>query len=487
MGTGQSLRRRIAALALGAALAASLIAAPGAGAVSQTGPLTQACVGLNPDLLGPCHGVEQVATAATALCRYLGVVPEADCATPLTPTVVRDEIDAYQHSWAHRALRLQYELGNDVGLRNAQWIGTHNSFNSAAEMGPTLSDTDSNQQLKLTDQLRLDMRSLEIDVHWFPSLASGGANAAVVCHALDNHAGCSIEKGLGTVLDEIGGWMRRHSHQVLLLYVEDHLDTADGYDTAAGIVNDKLGDLLYRPPSGAGCTKLPLDLTRKKILAAGAQVLIVSGCGQGSAWPGVIWDWSAHKETRPKGFTDFPDCGSDWDRATFNSTLIRYFEDSTGLTAGTGDADDGITPQTAAEMERCGVDLLGMDQLLPGDLRLESLVWSWAPGQPKAGRKCAVERVSSGFPFGRFFSARCSVIRRSACRKKDGTWKVPRVWTHKARAARVCRNHNAKLSVPRTGYEAQLLRLAMKRRHARRVWLAYRRHGTDWAPTDSRP
>ena len=60
-------------------------------------------------------------------------------------------------AWTQRALALQYELGGDLGFRDAPWVGTHNSFNSTAEMGPTLSAQDSNQRITLVEQ---GMRSL---------------------------------------------------------------------------------------------------------------------------------------------------------------------------------------------------------------------------------------------------------------------------------------------------------------------------------------
>src|SRR6185312_16004608 len=118
-----------------------------------------------------------------------------------------------------------------------------------------------------------------------------------------------------------------------------------------------------------------------------------SGCGAGAAWPGSAFDWSSHVETRPVAFQDFPRCGPDYTRATYDSKLVRYFEDSTWLTTaaanvGQSSVDDGITPATAAAMTRCGVDLISMDQLQPGDERLAALVWSWAPGEPGAAGGC---------------------------------------------------------------------------------------------------
>jgi hypothetical protein len=357
-----------------------------------------------------------------------------------------------------------------VGLANAPWVGTHNSFNSTAEMGPTLSNTDSNQQLSLVDQLGLDVRSLELDLHWFPS-ASGGGFAPVVCHARgpeEGHAGCSIEKPLGPVLEEIAGWLRAHRDQVLLLYLED--DMGEGHDEAAATLTRVLGETVYRPPAG-GCSKLPLDLTRDDVLAAGRQVVIVSGCGSGAAWPGLVFDWSSRGEERPHGYTDFPQCGSEFTRAEYDANLIRYYEDSTALTAGVGSPDDGLTPETTARVARCGVDLTGFDQLLPDDGRLEAMVWSWAEDEPRSDAgDCSIQRAD-----GRWKARSCRERQPLACRASDGSWSVAR------RCARETRH-----AVPRTGHEGQLLRVAMQHAGVTAARLGQRRRGESWVALDPR-
>ncbi|MEK6278440.1 MAG: hypothetical protein AABM29_10570 [Actinomycetota bacterium] len=387
-----------------------------------------------------------------------------------------------------RALELQHGLADDVGMRNAPWVGTHNSFNSTAEMGQTLSAQDSNQELAITDQLDLGIRSVELDVHWFLSLQAGGL-APVVCHARSGseaHAGCSIEKPLREVLDEIAGWLRKPANRraVLLLYLEDHLDNQTGYDTAASVVAQRLGGLLYQPAPG-GCRRLPSDLNRRRVLASGAQVVIVSDCGVGSGWPSVIFDWDAHKEERPHGFTDYPDCGPDFKRIEFDNRLIRYYEDSTQLTANAGSPDDGIKPRTASQMARCGVDLVGLDQLTRDDSRLAALVWSWAQGQPGSARCAVQQRATQGLETP-WRTRPCRKRRRPACRRGD-VWVVAkhRVRQRKGRAG--CRKFHARFAVPRTGYEAQLLRRAMKRAGTMEVWLGYRRSsGGDWVVADAR-
>jgi hypothetical protein len=376
--------------------------------------------------------------------------------------------------WARAALADQYELGSVVPLRNAPWVGTHNSFNSTAEMGPALSAQDANQRIDLVDQLDAGVRSLELDLHWFPS-AAGGGFAPVVCHATGEHLGCSVEKPLAVVLDEVAGWLRKHRDQVLLLYLEDHLDGSAGHDAAAAVLDAKLGAALYRPPGAGACVPLPLDQTRAAVRRSGAQAIVVSGCGTGGAWPSVAFDWSAHAEGGPHGYRDFPDCGPDFTRADYDTKLIRYFEDSTRVSAGAAQLgqstpDDGIDVATAAAMARCGVDLLGMDQVERDDPRFAALVWSWAPDEPRRPG-CAAQHA------GRWRSLPCTGLLRAACRTADGRWRVPRRAVAFAQADAVCRRSEAVFDVPRSGYEAQLLRLAMERSGAGRAWLRHRAAG----------
>jgi hypothetical protein len=473
----------------GLAAVLALAAAALSPAPAHAGELSEGCAVLDERAGALCHGPEKFIEAAAAACRYAGV-PEEACTLPLAPRVSAAAVDAYQDSWVNRALGLQYELAGDVPLANAPWVGTHNSYNSYAEMGPTLSATDSNQQLSLNDQLRLDVRSLELDAHWFPRLADQG-QAPVVCHARgadQRHAGCSVEKPLDEVLGQVSAWLADNRDQVLLLYLEDHLENAEGYGAGAAAVEEKLGDVLYRPPSGgAACDPLPLDLSRDEILASGAQVIIVSDCGAGSAWPAVAHEWSSHVESRPVGFADSPDCGPDYDRATYDSTIVRYYEDSTGLTAGAsvlGQAsrDEGITPETAAAMARCGVDLIGLDQLLPDDGRLESLVWSWAPEEPGDGA-CAAQGAD-----GRWSASGCGGRKRVACRSAEGTWSLSRPVKTKrvSDARRACAKLGAVHAAPRTGHENELLEAAVENAGADRVLLGLRNSGGAWTALDPR-
>ena len=407
----------------------------------------------------------------------LGIVVAALCAIVMPAS-------ASAAPWVQHTLGLQYELASDMPLRNTPWVGTHNSFNSVAEMGPALSPLDSNQKLPIVDQLQLGVRSVELDVHWFPSARAGGF-APVVCHATGEHGGCSVEKTLAEVLTEISGWLGENPDQVLLLYLEDHLDAQEGHDAAASVLEQQLGSAIYRPPAGGACAPTPLDLTRNQVRSTGAQVLILSDCGSGTAWPAQVWSFADHVEMRPRGYRDFPDCGPDFDRATYDSEMVRYFEDSTRVTAGgslvgASTRDDGITPATAAAMARCGVDLFGLDQLTAGDPRLDALVWSWASGEPGSG-DCAVQRADA-----RWEASACDGLRRAACRAADGSWRLTQGAEPWSNAADACASESAVLAAPRTGYEGQLLRVAMEAAGATEAWLGLTRTGDSWRALDTR-
>jgi hypothetical protein len=404
---------------------------------------------------------------------------------PLPPSpAAAAAIAGFQGSWVDRALEDQYELGGDVGLRDAPIIGTHNSYNSVAEMGNTISTLDANQEISIADQLDLDIRSLELDLHWFRRPTTGQFEP-VVCHAFPNHFPCSTEKALGPVLDEINAWLRagRNSDQVLFIYLEDHLDNQTGYDTAAATIRQKLGDVLYAPTAAGGCQRLPLDLTRDRMLKAGKRVILVgnSSCGVGSAWPSVVFDWEDHLETRLETFSDFPQCGTDFTRAEYDATQVRYFEDGRPSQR----SEPMITPEIAARMARCGVDLLGLDQLAPNDPRLAALVWSWGEGQPDKRGKCAVQKSKPGSLTTAWKAVGCRRDRRPACRKKD-RWLLGAQAVGKRRARAECRARGAKFAVPRTGFEAQLLREAMERAGVGKALLGYVRRGGEWVALDNR-
>lgn len=414
---------------------------------------------------GPVRVVEQGGADLTAACRRDLPATDEQCALPVAPAVTEQALAAYQRSDTHRRLGLQFALGNDVPFGHASWLGTHNSFNNTTRQ-VTLSGLDSNQQLSLTDQLRSDIRSVELDAHWFPSLTAGGYDA-VMCHARGKdqaHAGCTTEAPLTTGLAEVARWLRANPRQVVLLYLEDQLDNDEGYATGAAAVRSVLGPLLYAP-GGTGCTPLPFARTRNDVLAAHKQVLVISSCHSGAGWNGAIFSEAAKIEDGPAGYGVNGSCDPARQPRTFNDRFLRVFEDSTALTATVDQGANRIAPGQAAAFQRCAVDVTGFDQLMPADRRLTSSVWSWAPSQP-AGGSCSV-MLSDGF-----HASPCTGKRPFACRTAAG-WRVSAV-----------RCRTGQVGTPRYGWESVQLLTAMRAARASSVWLGMTRIGGGWKAHD---
>ena len=396
---------------------------------------------------------------------------------------------APQDPWLTQALELQHRLGDALPLRDAMWVGTHNSFNSASNSPPSLSNTDGNQRLSLVDQLQAGVRSLEIDIHWMPSVWANGANAVVVCHGLDEsqfNVGCTDERLLPDELAPIGDWLRRPENRsdVILMYVEDDISTDAAFDQAAKAINDTLGDLVYLPPApppGQTCPLLPLGLHRADAVAAGKQVIVMSGCGSGSpatgAWTSTVFDDSVRSEEGNPEFAGYPTCTSSSVKAEhYGTKLVRFYEDSTFVSAAAAGGDPGhrMTVDDVTAMVQCGVNLLGLDQLVPSDPRLDAMVWSWAANEPTSSAPgvCAFDGGD-----GRFHSRACNGARmRFACvDSATGAWFVTKGSGRQSDGSRTCQRERrgSTFAVPGSGNHAQRLVEAKAAAGATDVWLAY--------------
>jgi hypothetical protein len=470
------VRRFLAAAAAFGALALAPAAAQGA-------TVDDLCSQLSPTG-APCIGAGKLAERLAAECRRIGR-PADDCQMPLGHRIGREIVERYRGSWLHRAAAFQYRLANAIPFHDAPWLGTHNSFNSVSDP-PTLSKTDSNQQLTLAQQLDSDVRSLELDVHWVPSLEAAGKSAVVVCHGRgpdEQDFGCTNERRLAFELKQIAGWLARNPRQVLLLYLEDNLGDPAGYPETVATLNEVMKrdgrSLIYKPRkedvTARGCTDLPLGLSRNDVSAAHAQVVLVGNCRAG--WASDVFGWDdVHVESGSTSrYRDYPNCDASYGRDVYDAKLVRYFEDSTFVSAAIdptttpAEAAAGmLKPAKVAAMTRCGVNLLGLDQLLPNDGRIDASIWSWAPDKPdRAQGRCAIQRSD-----GRWTTRRCSATRRVACRK-DGNWHVTGHAYPHASAAAQCSHRGGTFGLPRTGYDNAALRKAAPG-DAREIWIDYR-------------
>jgi hypothetical protein len=488
-------RATVGVVAFGVLVGVGLVG-PSAPAQAQDGSdLVEACTPVTevPDV-GPraCKSVESGTWLTAQICRLIIGRDETVCPALDGRPVHEPAMADFEASWLARALALQRQLDLDVPLSQALLPHTHNSANSSA-YPPSVTTFDANQVLTLTDQLRLGMRAIEIDVHWTPNPAGDPDQryrAVVQCHgepvateAGVVHAGCSTDMPLVDLLAEVRAWLARpaNADEVLLLYLENALDDDPAAHAAAvAAIEETLGDLVARPDPGAGCQDLPVARSKAELLEAGTRVLITGNCGPG-AWVdwvferGAGWDESGGSTFDcTEARTDDPDDPNDIE--DFDGILVRRYEDSTWLSAMAGSGSH-VDADTITEMVRCGINLVGFDQLHPGDDRLPGLVWSWRVDEPAldATDSCAALGSDS-----RFFADACATPRPVACRTTTGGWAVTAdavAWSAGEAACQTAGHTGA--GVPANGRDSGLLREAADQAGAPEVWLAYAQDAAD--------
>lgn len=458
-----------------------------------------------------CRSVQAGEWMTAAECRGLErSTGQADqCGALDGRTIDEQQIADYESSWVHRALSLQRGLDADAPLWEEQIPHTHNSFNasayaiptdgSAPSYYPTLTNQDPNQIYSLTDQMRMDVRAIEIDLHWVPSpygtpqthgywpTMCHGDGEAVPGTDTYAHVGCSDDRPMQDGLAEVRRWLDANRGQFVIIYLENQLfpggpiaSQEQAHDVAAGIIADKLGSLVYKPPAGKApgdCTPMPYDETRAQMLAQGKQVLLVGNCGLG-AWNqwvftrGPKWDESGD----PTSY-DNQQCAADEHAREDHLSFRRYFEESTWEEAETKGAPGPlaggttvITPATTARMVECGVNIIGFDQLQPSDGRLAAMVWSWAPGEPSTAGDCAVQGGDT-----RFRSASCGDVHRYACVDGHLDWHVTAADGPWSGGAAECAAEfpGTSFGVPANGYRNALLAQAARAAGVDSVWLDY--------------
>ncbi|TXL61313.1 hypothetical protein [Aeromicrobium terrae] len=479
----RSLRWTRHALVTVAAVLLVVMSAPAAQADTDDVPAppspTAPCDALSPIAI-PCILLNKVVDAVGAECRRVNI-PDALCTLPLAHRVTQAARDAYLQSWAHQVAQFQYRLGDPLPLRDAQWIGTHNSFNSLADSF-TVSHADSNQQLSLTQQLDIDVRSIELDLHFIPRLELLGARGVTVCHGQGpelGDLGCTFEPLFTKVLPKIAGWLNAHPDEVVLLYLEDEMKNAKAYPSVISTLDSVLkrpngSSLIYRPKpadkAANGCAPMPLGVSRDDIRAAGAQVMLVGNCVPG--WSADVFDWdTTHVESgSTSGYQPFPQCDATYGDDVYASQLVRYFEDTTLVSALLNPTrppvdPEALTPKKVHSMTQCGVNLFGLDQILPEDGRIQATLWSWAPDEPKAGAgECTLQNAD-----GRWVAAPCADPHPAACSDNGSTWTLTEPVAF-ADASAACAGLGSEFSLPRAGDQNARLHAAAG---ASGAWIDY--------------
>ena len=515
------MRKLVLAAAAAAVLSGSFVAASAGNPVAPVdgGTLAQQCYANGSHSLDDpgykfCRSLQAIEWGAAATCRApMYDAPDATlpeyCGVFDGRQVSEARIAAYEQSWVHEALTLQRGLDEAAPFWEEQIPHTHNSFNASSYSIPTdgslpsyyatLTNQDPNQVYSLTDQLRMDIRALELDIHWVPSpygTVRTGGYWPTLCHgdgedptgsAVYVHVGCSDDRPLQSGLAEIVRWLKANPHQVVLIYLENQIYAGGvgtpsnfAHDVTAQLIQNELGSYLYKPPADTKpgrCASMPYGKSQADILAAGKQVMLVGNCGPGVKWSQTVFTrgpaW--YEGGNPTTYSD-NDCTVDKVGREHHYTFRRWYEESPWLEAMTN-ATQTLSASTTAKMVRCGANIIGFDQLEPFDGRLKALVWSWAQDQPTSGGGDCAEQGADW----RFHVADCSQQLRFACVDSSLDWHVTEAAGPWAEGESVCESEypGSRFGVPPNGYRNWQLR---KARSDGDVWLNYHRSGGTWTP-----
>jgi len=429
-----------------------------------------------------CTSLTAGQVIAGDLCTALTLPPETCAALAMNPVVDAALVADHESSWLARAHALQERLDDGEPLLNTLIIQTHNS-NNAAAYDLTVTGFDPNQLYAITDQLRMNMRGIELDLHWVPSpfgTVETGGRAVVLCHGQSQavgdvvvHVGCSNDRPFDTALVELRAWLDDHPGTFLLLYLENQMeDDPVAHDLAAAGIAEHLGGLVHRPVEK--CAPVDWTTTQDDLLDAGTPVLIVGNCGAGGDWG--TWVHERGERWREGGSTDtypaHPDCVERRGDPDYDENFIRTWEDATWLSAVAGSPAD-LTPAEAGGMVNCGLDLIGLDRLVPFDPRLQAMVWSWDVDEPLAESGGCAERQVTG----RFRTQDCEQELRYACHGQAG-WFVPDIPGPWATGFATCEQAGGMFRTPPTGWENTLLSAAGA--DAVPVWLNYQSLAGEW-------
>jgi hypothetical protein len=221
---------------------------------------------------------------------------------------------------------------------------------------------------------------------------------------------------------------------------------------------------------------MPYGKSEAQLARGGHQVLLVGNCGPGNAWNHWVFTrgpkWNEGGNPTNYGTAD---CRADRLAHKQHAVFRRWYEESPFLEAATN-ATQRLTPRATRRMVRCGVNLTGFDQLMPGDGRLAAFIWSWAKGQPGQTGRCAYQGTDS-----RFHAGPCGRRRSAACVDAHFDWHVTHARGPARAGPRLCRAEfpGSRFGVPPNGYRNWQLSRARHYRSAA-VWLDYAKVRGHW-------
>jgi hypothetical protein len=412
-------------------------------------------------------------------------------------------------------IRHQHRLSQHLPLSEGLWLGTHNSFNNAADFYIQF-----NQQYSMTDQLRLGIRYLDIDINCSPGLDShreirmvhSSENASVpVAPGLNFNfvPGMSpFDRPLRNGLEEIRAWLDANPGEFVIISHEERTENArpnELYEMYSRI----FGGMIITPAEFESYYGVPSSEM--------VRVFRVSDWIDGSA-NGQTKRLLIIMRDKDGGETDagglafrnvpdrpgYSDGGQNGGPAFIESLVAGPVLTSALVSPDHHNLFEGsfqnasmapLTPGVTYQMARTGVNAImfeplgtsniigGTDSIsnifgvtIPFEDLLDSVAWSWQAGHPLAGGNRAALVVRST---GRFRSEIAGQQYRFAMQSIGGkAWKISAGSGQYQQADSIVGAENGKLpiwrfAVPGSGLQMQRLLKEMEDAGVDACWVAY--------------
>lgn len=319
-------------------------------------------------------------------------------------------------SWPTEALSQQRRIARHEPINWVMQVTTHNAFNNDNDGYPY-----TNQRYSISDQLEMGARAIMLDVHdqGVFDVSLKLSHATVGDSGL--HWGASeTDRHFVMALIEIKEWLEKNPDEVIILWIEDHLDgDAEAESDFIAALDHWLGNWILREGEKPENRWLSLSemrsIGRRVIVRNGLDLdtdLLIGGHSV-KGYPGTKikkWDefWKDWCEKRP-----FMEGDENKFSHVYEDRLVIWPSVSP-VPFYEGPVDAGVIDEPELEkIVRCNISLVGLDKLVPGGysydpltlrgFRLPELVWSWKA--PEWGwtedNKAAVLNRDKGF-----FSAR---------------------------------------------------------------------------------
>lgn len=418
-------------------------------------------------------GAEDLRTGPGILCdRGLIRNPGNDTCENVTRHLV--DVAGFQLSWTSRALAYQREIQGGLPLTEGLFLGSHNSYNNAAD-----SYLIYQHSYSMSDQLDMGLRFLMPDIHWF----NGELR---LCHGNSDDIVCSpFDRPWRHAVEELQQWVIDNPDELIIMKVENATDDEEEVSHMFPPLENYFGGdgWIFRPSDLATHFQGQwTNVTPDALRTMNKRMIIVSGQGGWPADHDVVHHGSAYPEV------------PGWPANSVNSFMASYqygsgepdfdafmqFEGDTLFLPGlpgeepmhNGPADIGVfDPSVVRAMVKAGINQLGIDPVgtsvaginpttEPFEELMEAAVWSWATNEPASATGPRAAKLIVGAGDGRFHSADPNEVHRFACqRDTGGCWTISTAAGTVNEGETICQAEGLwwDFRAPGNGYEMQRL------------------------------